>query len=48
MYRTVKKLLFIGVCGALLLACTWHLVNESLWDDAVSRQVSSTPSPRSN
>lgn len=44
MYRTLKKLLLIGICGALALAGTWRLVNEAFWDGPAVRHVfSSTP-----
>ncbi|MDG0794891.1 hypothetical protein OMP38_31735 [Cohnella ginsengisoli] len=42
MYRTLKKMLLIGICGALALAGTWHLVNEAFWDGPAVRQVSSS------
>ncbi|SFB56029.1 hypothetical protein SAMN05216312_11398 [Cohnella sp. OV330] len=42
MYRTLKKMLLIGLFGALALAGTWHLVNESFWDSPAVRQVSSS------
>ncbi|WP_217593405.1 hypothetical protein [Cohnella sp. GbtcB17] len=42
MYRTVKKLLLIGICGAIALAGTWRLVNEAFWDGPADRQVSSS------
>lgn len=46
MYRTFKKILLIGICGGVVLACTWRLVNEAFWDDAAILPTSSTPLPR--
>ncbi|MDI4649955.1 hypothetical protein [Cohnella hashimotonis] len=42
MYRTFKKMLLIGLCGALALAVAWHLVNEAFWNVPPERQVSSS------
>lgn len=43
MYNTFKKLLLIGICGVIVLACTWRLVNASFWDSAVDPRVSAFP-----